>query len=92
MDNIAVNSASDLSRPARAAIEGILGRALRDDEQVSVMAFRPHSAPVASEGSASAARLKDAMDSLAARALPVDPVDLDDAFNEAMDHVRPGRA
>jgi hypothetical protein len=39
MENIAVNMASDLSRSVREAIEDMLGRALRDDEQVSVMAF-----------------------------------------------------
>ena len=91
MNNIAVNSASDLSRPTRAAIEDLLGCALGDDEQVSVMAFRPHGAPTTADRSTSATHLKDAMDSLAAKALPVDPNDLQDAFDEAMDHVRPGR-
>ena len=91
MEDIAVNMVSDLSRPVRAAIEDILGRALRDDEQVSVMAFGAHAAPTGASRLASATRLKAAMDGLAARALPVDPQDLEDAFNEAMDHVRPGR-
>jgi hypothetical protein len=91
MENIAVNKASDLSRSARAAIEDMLGRALGDDEQISVMAFRPHSAPTGADRTAGAARLKDAMDNLAARALPVGQDDLEEALNEAMDHVRPDR-
>ena len=92
MENISVNLASDLSRPARAAIEDMLGRALRDDEQVSVMAFGPRSAPTGPNRTASAARLKSAMDALDEKASPADPQDLEDAFDEAMEHVRPGRA
>jgi hypothetical protein len=92
MENIAVDIASHLSRPARAAIEDVLGRALRDDERVSVMAFLPHSAPTGAGRTASAARLKDAMDILAAKALPVDSQTLEDALDEAMEHVRPGLA
>jgi hypothetical protein len=41
MQNMAVNVAVDLSPATRAAIEDMLGRALGDDEQISVMAFRP---------------------------------------------------
>jgi len=67
----------------------MLGRALGDDEQISVMAFRPHSAPTGADRSARATRLKDAMDNLATKALPVAQQDLDDALNEAMEHVRP---
>ena len=92
MENIAVNMASDLSQPVRAAIEDMLGRALRDDEQVSVMAFGAHAAPTGAARAESAQRLKAAMDALAVKALAVDPQDLEDAFDEAMDHVRAGRA
>jgi hypothetical protein len=92
MENIAVNKAGDLSRRVRAAIEDMLGRALGDDEQISVMAFRPHTAPTGAARSASAARLRDAMDNLAGKALPVGQDDLEDALREAMDHVRPDRA
>jgi hypothetical protein len=92
MENIAVNMARDLSEPARAAIEGILGRTLSDDEQVSVLAFGAHAAPVGAVRAESARRLKAAMDALSLKALPVDPQDLEDAFDEAMDHVRSGRS
>lgn len=92
MENIAVNMVSDLSRPVRAAIEDMLGRALRDDEQVSVMAFGAHAAPAGAMRAVSVDRLKVAMDAIAAKALPVNPQDLEDAFEEAMDHVRPSRA
>lgn len=92
MENIAVSVANGLSRPVRAAIEDMLGRPLRDDEQVSVMAFDVHAAPTGAIRAERARSLKAAMDALAAKALPVDPQDLEDAFDEAMDHVRPHRA
>jgi hypothetical protein len=56
------------------------------------MAFGAHAAPGGSSRAASADRLKSAMDILAAKALPVDARELEDAFDEAMEHVRPGRA
>jgi hypothetical protein len=92
MENVALNMASELSRPVRAAIEDLLGRALSDDEQVSVMAFRAHPAPTGDKRTESAQRLKVAMDALAVKALPIESEDLEAALDEAMDHVRPGRA
>jgi len=92
MENIAINLASDLSRPVRAAIEDMLGRVLHDDEQVSVMAFGAHAAPTGVGRAANAVRLKIAMDALAAKALPVGPQDLEDAFDEAMSQIRTCRA
>jgi hypothetical protein len=89
MENIAVNKVMELSPPARAVIEHILGRALRDDEQVSVMAFAAHPAPSGTGRAASAQQLREAMDALAERASAVDPQELEEAFQEAMDHVRP---
>jgi hypothetical protein len=91
MENIVVNIANGLSGPVRAAIEDMLGRRLRDDEQISVMAFGVHAAPTGSRRAERARSLKAAMDTLAAKARPVDPQDLESAFDEAMDHVRPRR-
>ncbi len=89
MENIAVDMANHLSGPVRAAIEGMLGRALQDDEQVSVLALRPHTAPTGQHRLDRARGLKAAMDALAAKALPADPLELDTAFDEAMAAVRP---
>jgi hypothetical protein len=83
--------AHHLSYPVREAIEGMLGRALQDDEQVSVLAVRPLAAPTGDERLASARRLEAAMDAIAAKALPVDPMALDEAVEEAMAAVRPRR-
>ena len=89
MQNIAINLAADLSPSARAAIEGILGRSVGDDEHVSVHSFSSHPAPMGEARRAAALRLKAAMD---AKALPVSPEEFDAAVDEAMNHVRPRRA
>lgn len=88
---MAVSIAGELSRNARTAIEAVLGRTLSDDEQVSVMAFRPHAAPTGELRIARAARLKAAMDVLESKALPVSGDELEDALIEALDSVRPRR-
>lgn len=89
---MAVSLAGDLSSSTRTAIEDVLGRALGDDEQVSVMAFQPHPAPSAAHRVASAARLKAAMDVLDSKALPPRGHELEDALTEALGSVRPRRS
>ncbi len=91
MENVAVNMANSLSSPVRAAIETMLGRALLDDEQVSILALRPHSAPTGEHRIVAAKRLKAAMDALETKAASAVPSDLDAAFDEAMAAVRPDR-
>lgn len=97
MQNIAINIASNLSSSARAAIEGMLGRSLRDDEQVSVHSLNPHPAPVGAARRAAAARLTAAMDALDAKAAHTNPTaagdggtsdDFEAAVDEAMNHFR----
>lgn len=84
-----VSFAGDLSRSTRTAIEDVLGRVLGDDEQVSVMAFHPHTAPVDARRAASAARLNTALDLLDSKAFPPRGQELEDALAEALDSVRP---
>ncbi len=45
MPNVAVHKAGELKAETRAAVEAELGRSLRDDEEVSIMAFTPQEAP-----------------------------------------------
>ncbi|MCX6592290.1 MAG: hypothetical protein NTZ56_12270 [Acidobacteria bacterium] len=89
---MAVSLVGDLSRSTRTAIEDVLGRVLGDDEQVSVMAFHPHSAPLGAHRAASAARLNTALDLLDSKAFPPCGQELEDALTEALDSVRPQRA
>jgi hypothetical protein len=91
MENISINWARDLSASARTAIEKLLGRSLRDDEEVSIMALDPHPAPSGEARRASAERLKGALDQLAHKAKHVADEEFDAAVDEAMNHIRPRR-
>ena len=46
MGNIAIHKACELPADARRVVERVLGRALESDEEVSIMAFSPHNAPI----------------------------------------------
>jgi hypothetical protein len=91
MDNVSINWARDLPASARRAIENLLGRSLRDDEEVSIMAFDPHPAPSGEARQASAERLKGVLDQLANKARAVAAEEFDAAVDEAMNDIRPRR-
>ena len=91
MENVSINLARDLPASARIAVENLLGRSLGDDEEVSIMALDPHPAPSGEARRASAERLKGALDQLALKAQDVAGGEVDDAVDEAMDHIRPRR-
>lgn len=91
MENVSIKLARDLPASARTAVEDLLGRSLRNDEEVSVMAFDPHPAPSGEARRASAERLKGALDQLALKAQDVADGEVDDAIDEAMNHIRPRR-
>jgi hypothetical protein len=91
MDNVSINLARDLPASARSAVENLLGRRLRDDEEVTIMALDPHPAPSGYARRASAERLRSALDQLALKAQEVVDGEVDDAVDEAMNHIRPRR-
>jgi hypothetical protein len=91
MENVSINWARDLPASARSAIEKLLGRSLRDDEEVSIMALDSHPAPSGEARRASAERLKGALEQLAHKAKPVAAEEFDGAVDEAMNHIRPRR-
>jgi hypothetical protein len=91
MENVSINLARDLPASARSAVENLLGRSLRDDEEVSIMALEPHPAPSGEARRASADRLRGALDQLAHKAQDVADGEVDAAIDEAMDHIRPRR-
>ena len=49
MPDHSVHRAADLPRDERLLVERLLGRALSNDETISVNAYRPHSAPAGDE-------------------------------------------
>jgi len=91
MENVSIHWARDLPASARSAIEGLLGRNLRDDEEVSVMSLHSHPAPSGDDRRLSAECLRSALDRLADKAGDVGGDDFDAAVDEAMNHNRPRR-
>lgn len=91
MENVSINWARDLPASARIAIESLLGRSLRDDEEVSIMSLDPHAAPLGEERRASAERLKGALDQLAHQSRDVAAEEFEEAVDDAMNHIRPRR-
>ena len=85
MHSLLTHKASEIGRQTREAIEAECGRALHDDEEVSLMAFLPHDAPdQMSPGLDSAlARVADKLQNIPAG-------EFDEIFLEAMRSVRPG--
>jgi len=91
MENVSIHWARDLTTSTRSVIEGLLGRNLRDDEEVSVMALRSHAAPSGDERRRSAEHLRGALDRLAEKAGDVSGDEFDSAVDEAMNQIRPRR-
>ena len=91
MENVSIDLARDLPASARSAVENLLGRSLCDDEEVSIMALDPHPAPSGKARRVSAERLRGALDQLALKAQDVADGEVDDAVDEAMNHIRPRR-
>jgi hypothetical protein len=91
MENVSIHWARDLPASTRSAIEGLLGRDLRDDDEVSVMSLRSHPAPLGDERRLSAERLRGALDCVADKAVDANGDEFDAAVDEAMNHIRPRR-
>ena len=91
MENVSIHWARDLPASTRSAIEGLLGRDLRDDEEVSVMSLCSHPAPSGDERRLSGERLRGALDRLADKGGDVGGDEFDAAVDEAMNQIRPRR-
>ena len=88
MKSIAVRKAMELDCAAKQWVQGLLGRQLRDDEQVTVLAIPLHPAPAERVRAQAAARLDRILDKAAASAQDIPEHELDAAIDEAMEHVR----
>jgi hypothetical protein len=84
-----VHRVKDLSTQQRLAIESILGRALRDEESLTIRPARIiQDAPVGEERARLFLRYRDHLDLLAERVKDVPEEEIDAAINEAIHHVR----
>ena len=88
MPKISIHNVRDMGQDARRALEGLLGRSLTEEEQVSVTASPARSAPTGGERRIAAERLSETLKAMSdsARAIPQD--ELESLIDEAMDEVR----
>jgi hypothetical protein len=69
-------------------VENELGRPLREDEEVTIMAVAPHDAPSGENHRELTRRLEERINKTAERVRNVAGDELEDAINEAVRHVR----
>ena len=87
MQDIAIHKAHELPVDARQMIERVLGRSLREDEEVSIMALSPHAAPTGEARQMLARQLEERMNKTAGRVHSISDEDQEETINEALDHV-----
>jgi hypothetical protein len=88
VENIAIRRADELSSDARRVVEQVLGRTLRQDEEVSIMAFSPQEAPTGEARQALARQLEDRIAGTAERVRNVSEEEQDAVIDEAVTRVR----
>ena len=84
----AFHKASDLPPDIQQAVARLLGRPLEPEEHISVMAYRPHPAPVGTGRSGLASLLMERIDKAAEKVKDVPEAELDGLIDEAVDHIR----
>ncbi len=90
MPNVAVHKAGELKAETRAAVEAELGRSLRDDEEVSIMAFTPQEAPARGARREASRRLREHLHRIDQKSKDIPEEEAEGALNDAFRNVRPG--
>ena len=88
MQNVVIHKAQDLAADARQVVERVLGRALQEDEEVTIMALSPHAAPEGESRQALARELEGRMNRTAAKADRLSDREEDEVIDEAVNYVR----
>ena len=94
MQNTVMHRARDLSPDERRMVETLLGRAVQEDENISLRAFRGDVIKVAPTGQVredAYRRLRKRIDDTARRTESVPEEEIDAAIDEAADYVRHNR-
>lgn len=78
-----------LPPPVRSALEQLLGRALRDDETISVRAYEPHEGPTPAEQRAIADQLRQYFAKLDEKSKDIPESEQEEILDEAIRSVRP---
>ena len=88
MPNHAEHKAGDLARDERLLVERWLGRALSNDETISLNAYRPHPAPTGAEREALRRQIIAQAQEIGSRVQDVNEQDVDTLINEAISATR----
>lgn len=86
MQDGALRKVADLPADARHAMEGMLGRSLREDEAVSINVYKPAPRGIAREEISR--RLLERIDKTAKKVEGIPEAEIDAAIDEAVDYVR----
>ncbi|MGH9433529.1 MAG: hypothetical protein ACRD3T_18520 [Terriglobia bacterium] len=92
MQNNVIHKVHELSPDAREAIERVLGRPLREEEEVSIMAFAPHEAPEGRDRQTLARKLEQRIKKTTKRVKNAPDEQVEEVINEAVNHVGATRA
>ncbi len=90
MPNVLIHKARELKPQTRAAVEAELGRSLRDDEDVSIMAFAAHEAPEGEARSRAGQKLETYFKKIDKQTASVPDDEGEAALQEALKKARPG--
>ena len=88
MPDQSVHKATDLAPDERLLVERWLGRALADNETVSVKAYRPHTAPASREPEAIRREIITQAQEIGSRAQDVTEEEVDALLDEAFAEIR----
>jgi hypothetical protein len=89
MQNVRIRKAEDLSESVKAALESLLGRTLKADEEISVMVYRPHDLLRDPIRDRLVQSLNEQMNALAGRVKDASDDELDEILDEGMRSARP---
>jgi hypothetical protein len=90
MEQSSLHVARTLPPPVRTALEQLLGRALRDNEAVSIHTYQPHEAPSPEQQRSFAAALRRHFSEVDQRAKDIPEDEQEAVVDEAIRSVRPG--
>ena len=89
MEQSSLYKARALSPPVRSALEQLLGRALRDNEAISVRAYQPHEAPSQLQQRAIAGELRRYFAKIDEKTKDIPASEQEEILDEAIRSVRP---
>jgi hypothetical protein len=90
MPNVLIHKANELKPQTRAAVEAELGRSLRDDENVSIMAFSTHDAPAGEARLEASQKLEAHLKRMDSQTAKSSSEETEAALNDALRNARPG--